>query len=522
MSKYLLFEAYLTVRNFWKRNKILILLLFVSFLLRLILVERGGQFFWPDELRFYKSHTFLFFLKNGDVKEAIVFISHKHVHTGFIVVAAILEIIRYLFLSLCMPNMALKPELLLSTENALWVPSLFLSTASVVSIALVYAIARKSGAEKREGIIAAFMMTCSTTMFYYSRHFLPYDVSMATALFAIWLGLNIKASVWKSLVCGAMAGVSFMLYNGYWILALIAIFIHISWGEKSTRKMIRRGIITGAGFAIAPIILTIISVVFGYEPFLLGLIGFSRTIKHGSFDEGWLLVWEYLWHAEHMLLLVWIVSTGAVIWLFLKRRQFICTRGVTWLIIVGSIYSLLFLHSTILKRMTVYGRTVRQMVPFFCLITAYAFEVFINRYKSTKKLQLLSVLAVVLILIQVVVNFKKPLMQQFPFNVKQSIMVKYGVVSQDITVKGPGGQEKCSSEYVLLNARHLYPVTGAKHSPAGKILFQAAHPLQYIPYQYEGHSPNERFLLRTLDISMRLIHIEMSQLDSINNKAAKP
>jgi hypothetical protein len=513
MNKILLSKDYVIVHNFWKRYKVLILLLFIAFLLRFVLVVRGGQFYWPDESRYMKSHRILYFLKNGDIKGAVVFIVGIYVHFGFVLASVIAEFIRYLFLSLCMPNMALKPELLLITKNALWVPALFLATASIISIALVYAIAHKSGAQKREGIIAALMMTCSTTMFYYARHFLPYDVSMAMALFAICIGLNIRMNVWKSLVCGLMAGLSFMTYNGYWSLALVAVFIHIFWGKRSVWEMIKRGVIAAAGFVILPISLTIISVISGNKPFLLGMVDFATTRDNqGYFGEGWLFVWEYLWQAEHLLLLVWLVSAGALLWLFLKRRQFIPTRAVNWLTAVGVIYFILFLLSTVLKKQEPLGRIARQMVPFFCLITAYACEIFIHKYKDSKRLRLLYVLAVAVIVIQVAVNFKQPLMQRFPSDIQRLIMVKYGIVSQDITVEGPviqgAGQKNCFSRYVLLNAQHLYPIYGTKSSPKGTILFKTSHPLQYIPYQYEGYAPKERFILRTSDISMRLIDRE--------------
>lgn len=506
-------EVQVTVHGFFRRNKVLILSLFISFLLRLILAIKGGQLYWPDEKGYMTSHQLLPLLRDGNIRGALFLISGIHAHTGFLFLAIIIEILRYILLSLCMPDMVLHPALLLKSTDTLWIAALVLSMASIVSLALVYAIARKSGAGKREGIIAVLMMACSTAMFYPSRHLQPYDMSMTTALFAVWLGLDMKTSIRKSLAVGIVAGLSFLVYNGYWILALIAILIHISWSKDLKKEIVRRVIMAALGFVMVPGMLAVSSAAVGNTSYLSRMIEFSKTVKTGDFTEGWSLVWAYLWHTEHGLLLVWIVSVGVVLWLLLKRRQLIPARATTWLLALVSIYFILFLCSTILEKQVVYGRTAKQMVPFLCLTTAYVFEAISDRYKKSKKWQLLSVLIATIILAQVVINFKGPLMQRFPAEVYQSIKMKYGCVSRDLTIVGAKVEReditKCSDDYVLLNAQyHLDPFLGTKPLPAGVVLFQADHPWQYIPYQYEGPSPQQRLLLRTHDISMRLIHKE--------------
>jgi hypothetical protein len=53
----------------------------------------------------------------------------------------------------------------------------------------------------------------------------------------------------------------------------------------------------------------------------------------------------------------------------------------------------------------------------------------------------------------------------------------------------------------------IYPVRAFIGFPEGRTLFRIEHPLTYAPFQYEGHSPAERAMLRTQDISMRLISL---------------
>jgi hypothetical protein len=63
-------------------------------------------------------------------------------------------------------------------------------------------------------------------------------------------------------------------------------------------------------------------------------------------------------------------------------------------------------------------------------------------------------------------------------------------------------------DLALCNAVNLYPVRAHIGLPAGHTLLSAPHPLEYLPYQYEGHTPRERQLLRTHDISGKLVALD--------------
>ena len=62
-------------------------------------------------------------------------------------------------------------------------------------------------------------------------------------------------------------------------------------------------------------------------------------------------------------------------------------------------------------------------------------------------------------------------------------------------------------DLALVNAQFIYPIRGYIGYPEGETVFRVEHPLNYRPFQYEGHSPAERALLRTDDISIRLIKL---------------
>jgi hypothetical protein len=63
-----------------------------------------------------------------------------------------------------------------------------------------------------------------------------------------------------------------------------------------------------------------------------------------------------------------------------------------------------------------------------------------------------------------------------------------------------------ASLWVTQYAEHLYPPPVPLPIPPGyRVAYAARHPLQFLPYQYEGYTPAERLQLRATDIRMRLL-----------------
>jgi hypothetical protein len=59
---------------------------------------------------------------------------------------------------------------------------------------------------------------------------------------------------------------------------------------------------------------------------------------------------------------------------------------------------------------------------------------------------------------------------------------------------------------VAINAKRLYPGPDAVTLPLHyTVLRRAPHPLQFLPYQYEGYPPSQRSALRSADIEMKLL-----------------
>jgi hypothetical protein len=479
----------------WIPHRPLILLLACASLLRLVLVVQGGQLYWPDE-RLYTQVLDIFDLHQGQWLEIVKALVSTQEHLGFALLSAAPAALQ----------LALGHALSRSGNGLMILPGVVLSLASVIAIALVYAIARRAGRDRTEALVAAVLMASATTMFYYSRHLLPYDSSLALALLALWCGLGTLRR--DSMACGVAASAAFMTYNGYWLLVGVVIALHVCHeGRTTIRSAAMRAIYAGAGFAVVPAVVMLIEQATGAPLLLTGMRRLAGTVTDGYAPEGFSLPWAYLWHAEHGLLLAWI---AAVVFVIMGRPEWNSRRrqtATTWVIAAVVIYLGLGLSSALLHVFVVMGRQSRQLVPFLCLATAAAAVELLERRRWSSWIVATCALALAL---QGAWNFRQPLQQRFPRDVIAEITAKYGPIDFENSIQGPPlTHEHVESQWVLFNAQHLYhPRAPRPPLPASLLeVMRFPHPLQFLPYQYEGFEPMERQVLRSNDITMRLIDI---------------
>jgi hypothetical protein len=466
----------------------LVLLLGLASLLRVILVVQGGQMYWPDEQRYIAV------LRHWDNTgwEVLRAIMSTGDHLGFALVAAPPASLHH----------ALNAWLGLSEDRLLLWPALVLSQMSVLSIALVYAIARRSGAERAEAIMAATLMTCATSMLYYSRHLLPYDSAMAFALGALWCGIGTGGRA-RFAACGALAACAVITYYGYWLLAAVALLLPLASGLPGWPEARRRAILAALGFAAVLLVVIAMQGALGVPLLFTGMASLAGTVSDGYLREGFTLSWAYLWHAEHGLLWLWLAACAGLLvsdatWL--RNR-----RGVALLWLGGAvaIYVGLATSSALFRIFVVMGRQSRQMVPLLCLAAAPVLVALLARSRAP---QVVVALGASALIVQTAYNVREPIVQQFPREFEAQVESIYTPLDYDISIAGPTPlRGDPGSRWVLLNVQHLHPPRTPKQVPSGRTIFQAPHPLEFLPYQYEGFTPIQREVLRTSDIAMRLI-----------------
>ena len=443
-------------------------ILVISAALRVILCVSGGQEYWPDERR-----------DNPDrVLQGLIDRDYNEIFSG-----GLDDPHRPIFTALAVIPAAIGRV----TGHALTVKALFFSLTSVISIWLLAAVARELGADEVESLLAAGLLAISTSFLYWSRHLVSYDLAMMFALAALVLGIRRGATVGRLYWCGVVGGLVVLTYPGYWTTVVAVAAFCIIRRSTSLRDDVANALVIAAGILTLPGLAIAISRASGGQMFER-LETYSGMIDQGSFQEGWSLPLEYLWHTEHLLLVLWLVS---ILW---AVTQFdVSARVEAGVFGAFLIYALLVAGSVGLSRFVVYGRLTRQVVPFLCLVAAAA----LSRlwHSSVARARFAAVTIVGVLVVQAAVNFWQPLVQSFP--------------ADFIARNRP--DDTVAARYqrlIWVNADHIFPAPEPVTLPPHYVTLAAArHPLEFLPYQYEGYAPERRAVLRSTDIRMQLIGV---------------
>lgn len=468
-------------------------LLLVTMGLRVGLALDGGQYFFGDEARHTRGLELYLALTEGRWEEVRAVLS-MHEHAAFTWLVAALGPLQHALAGLRGLGDWSDPGALFASAG---LGAALLAGISVSSIALVHRLARDGGAGENEALLAAGLMAVSNTLTYSARHLLPYDVALTT-----WLGSLVllqRGGPRAVVVSGLLAGLTHHLYNGYWFLVPVTGALALGLFRSGPQRWPRWagwGLGTMAGFALP----AAIGWLAGGAAYWQNLQAFSQTVVQGLFAEGWSLPWAYLWHSEQVLgLLVVVAFAGA-----LARDRPPARVGHAFLAI-GLVYVLLCLMSTGLERFVVYGRTVRPLVPLFCLAGGWALGRWMVRWP---RLRLMPAAAVAgLGLIALLPHFGRP----FPRETELHVLTTFGQPKHALSFSGsiyrPLRLPVTRPELALVDAQMLYPIREHAGPPPGTEIFSLPHPLAYAPYQYEGHTPRERGLLRRHPPRIRLVRL---------------
>lgn len=473
--------------------------------LRWWLVFAGGQYWFPDEKRFWWSGLVVYRLSQGLWKQALEPILDWNQHPGFTCLGCVPVAMDWAWAWLTGVSIGQMPF-----EATVRFSAVVLSLASVISILLIGTIVRRAGGGRTEALVAMALMAGSNTMFYYSRHTLPYDSSLALTLGSLAVGMC-KDKRGRLLFSGWLAGAAFFTYYGYWAIVFVVSATVITWKVADMRETGYRLLWFGIGAATWLGIFAVgRAAVFG-RSFLQGMASFAADQRPPMYAEGWSVAWTYLWYAEHGLVIFWMAALVWILWTAMKREP-TANYGLTWVAMLGALYGLLILSSVVLGKFVVQGRMARQLVPILCMIGAFASVRLWDMARTALEKRALQ-MGVILLTLQVAWNFRVPLQQWFPRDVRRLVAAEYGAISQSTTINclkledefAPSGAPTKPTRYVLLNAQYLARIHGATPPPDGVVVLRFAHPMQFTPYQYEEFTPDERELIRRTDISMRLV-----------------
>jgi hypothetical protein len=455
-------------------RKRLPILLAVSYGLRVVLASRGGQLFWPDEGRYLSADSAIDSLRHGAWNKAFVELFGHADHVLFRMVGLPVALL----------------QALAGQAHPVWVACYF-SLFSVAAIGLLWALARRMGADEGEAFWATLLAASANSLFYYSRHYFPYDVSLALMLFALWVGLR-PGSGQRSVFVGLMVGFGFLVYNGYWLLGGVVLCLHtVVGGTSGFRSLARRAVAALAGLVAS------VAAVIGLGHVASGIalgsyLSFAGTITQGDFGSGYRVAVEYLWSSERCLF--WVLLVGSAAGLVTAGRSGGGRRAWVWCLVIVLLFGGLVALSDLTPRLVVYGRLVRTMVPFLCLLAASGINGFVA--KCSPRWSWLPLAVGLFLVVLAAGNFRRSFAVVYPDQFRP-------LARDALSVTKRGHYAFHRALYV----GSLWGVDVTGDLPAHTELLREAHPMEFEPYQYEGFSRRARELLRSHDIGMRVVEV---------------
>jgi hypothetical protein len=473
-------------------RRALLLLLAASLAARWMLAAKGGQYFFGDEERYHRGIDLYRALADARWADARGLLALPE-HAAFVWLGALLAPFQHLGAGLAGQGDWSQPAHIYA--SAPWAAGL-LGLFSTGCLWLVHRLALAVGMDEGAAFAAALLAACSNTLFYFSRHLLPYDAALCA-----WLGgllLAARPGLRAQVCSGLLIGLTYHLYNGYWFLVPVGGL----WGWLQRGRNggpLWTWIATVAAGLGLPLV---VGTAAGGAYYWTVLRDFSGTVKQGLFAEGWSLPWEYLWHAEGW----WgaLVALGLAVAIARARAQ-LPKPVATALVCTAALYFLLVLGSTVANKFVIYGRTVRPLVPLLCLAAGWA-AVHLTAARPLWRAPL-----AVAGLAAAAMMMAPHYLRVFPRDFEQRMLADFGMTKRTLEFSGsiyrPLALPVSRPDLVLVNAQFLYPLRDRLPAPAGETLFALEHPLACPPFQYEGHTPRERALLRAGPLEMKLVRL---------------
>ncbi|MCY4018050.1 MAG: hypothetical protein OXG39_01455 [Chloroflexi bacterium] len=492
-----------------RATHVLSILMLVAYLLRLLLIVNGGQFYFPDESRYQRrSVSAADTLFQADFRSAIDKVLAYNKHHGFTAVGLVPAIVHRVIFFLSPPPGFSWTTYWLSRDNDYRVSALIFAIPSVLSIGMIYLLARRAGTGETEALVAAFLLAASNTFFIFSKHFLPYDSSLLIGLAALWLAIpSQQASIKNAIPTGIATFLCIWVYFGHITFVLMIALVYCGFLASNWRD----SAIRASGMAFGALLIA--TPLFLYNNYVLGInvvseaVKFSETVSQGEYFEGSIFPILYLGNVEAGVALVWMIGVIIAAGMLARQPQSPDLQHVRlWLACLIILYLLMVLFSAGLQMFVVYGRIARTLVPFLVMLSAFVFTPWLMSRGKKAFAVFVGVISILAL-----ANFVPAIRQEYFIEIARRARLDYGEVSYETMLRHPAlpfgvyGEENPLVRYKLLNAGYYYPITEPTDLLQGKVLMQVAHPFNHRPWQYEGMTREMRDIVNRDEFYIWLI-----------------
>lgn len=453
--------------------KTLFVMMGIAALLRVFIALHGGQYMWPDENRYRASQAAVAALMAGDISKfgeysfsGVFSIPPYWASPGIIWAGYIPAFFEHL-----------------TGENPA-IPAVFYGLFSVAGIYIFYFLLIHAGASRQEALAGAFFLAITNSYFYYARHLLTYDVSLTLCMLAVLTGIKKPESGKNAFLCGVLACLGFLTYNGYWVSAGLALLVPFIYRKLTIKNILRQSMCSALGMLL-PLGVIIIGAAALRINIIKKFLWFSSTVKASYMYEGWSHPFEYYWHSEHFLFIFFLV---AIVYALVRVARGHRERKVVLALFgICCIYATLTVFSVFLEQFLVYARTARQLTPYLCMPVAFL----LGRLLQSPRTKKYALAIIALCVVQAGINFYKPLTITFAddFENRAEALVPEGTPFSLLYVRSG----------LLPKFKELPSL------PPHKIVLVEPGPQDFMPYTFEGFAPCFRKKIKNHDVRFKLI-----------------
>jgi len=240
--------------------------------------------------------------------------------------------------------------------------TLYFAAPSVINIYLLYRIVILFDGSQKTALIATGLYALAFSGLYQIQHGLYCDFSLM--FFLVGIIFSTKTGLKNTVWAGFFYFLCFFTYYGYWPISFIGMLLLTCYNAKNIKYFFIRGLLGASGFFIPLVLFFFIGYKNGADYFL-HFLKFSKTITHGNFEQGHEIPFLFLWHAEGLLSLVWLLC---LLLSFFYKKEYAIKWSLTAILLI---YGLWVSGSNLLEIFVVYGRLVKAIVPLLCFNSAF-------------------------------------------------------------------------------------------------------------------------------------------------------
>ncbi|MCS7017504.1 MAG: hypothetical protein RMJ87_04855 [Cytophagales bacterium] len=350
---------------------------------------------------------------------------------------------------------------------------------------------------------------------FYIRHLLPYDNSLCFFLAAIYFTLPIRSFINYWFV-GFLLGLGFTIYPGYFLFVGIistAIFVK-SIFDSNLQNFFKLAV----GIFSVLAFWEIVTRIGGYS-YISSLKNLSGTITQGSFDEGLVYPFLYLWQVEYFTGWVLILMMFIPIFLNLKKNH-----SSSYILIISTIAFLFLimyaLQCYFLRKMVFYGRILHMFMPLF----AISFCITINYI--IEKVRIIFFLRIILVFVLIVfVDFLIKNNAFINIAYPRDVLLTYGIDKwvdtsiekenynnnlafeiENVAYRPKSTLTASQQKFFFVNFAYFHPIVidSYRSLQYKELIFEKPHFQSYYVYSYEGLSFKEREYLQSINPKLRI------------------